>query len=224
MESLLLPGLSASSSPPLQNPRNPLFPGLGGPSRRASLASAALPLLSLTPRSQLEPTDQATLPSGGTGRGISCKPTNAQTPRPGGRARDCDPSQSQAPGYRPASRGTLVSARFSKIAASKDGCGVGEVAAGSGRRLHLGIPEAVFVVSGQQVFDATLLYPFFLAPHRGLGCWGERRWAQLPGRGRSGLDGLNWGGTCLGGACRPGRSQALSGRGAGGLGGGGGPL
>lgn len=85
------------------------------------------------------------------------------------------------------------------MAASKDGCGVGEVAAGNGRRLHLGIPEAVFVVSGQRVFDATLLYPFFLAPHRGLGCWGERRWAQLPGRGRSGLDGLNWGGTCLGG-------------------------
>uniref|UniRef100_A0AAA9TXX2 Prefoldin subunit 3 n=1 Tax=Bos taurus TaxID=9913 RepID=A0AAA9TXX2_BOVIN len=31
------------------------------------------------------------------------------------------------------------------MAASKDGCGVGEVAAGNGRRLHLGIPEAVFV-------------------------------------------------------------------------------
>ena len=85
------------------------------------------------------------------------------------------------------------------MAASKDGCGVGEVAAGNGRRLHLGIPEAVFVVSGQWVLDATLLFPFFLAPHLGLGCWGERRWAQLPGRGCSGLEGLNWGGTCLGG-------------------------
>ncbi|KAB0345960.1 hypothetical protein FD755_024386, partial [Muntiacus reevesi] len=31
------------------------------------------------------------------------------------------------------------------MAASKDGCGVGEVAVGNGRRLHLGIPEAVFV-------------------------------------------------------------------------------
>ena len=85
------------------------------------------------------------------------------------------------------------------MAASKDGCGVGEVAAGNGRRLHLGIPEAVFVVSGQRVLDATLLFPFFLAPHPGLGCWRESRWAQLPGRGRSGLNGLNWGGTCLGG-------------------------
>ena len=31
------------------------------------------------------------------------------------------------------------------MAASKDGCGVGEVAAGNGRRLHRGIPEVVFV-------------------------------------------------------------------------------
>ena len=94
------------------------------------------------------------------------------------------------------------------MAASKDGCGVGEVAAGNGRRLHLGIPEAVFVVSGQRVLDATLLFPFFLAPHPGLGCWRESRWAQLPGRGRSGLNGLNWDGTCLGGDL-PGRGPAV---------------
>ncbi|XP_030887750.1 prefoldin subunit 3 [Leptonychotes weddellii] len=31
------------------------------------------------------------------------------------------------------------------MAAAKDGCGLGEVATGNGRRLHLGIPEAVFV-------------------------------------------------------------------------------
>ena len=31
------------------------------------------------------------------------------------------------------------------MAASKDDCGVGEVAAGNGRRLHRGIPEVVFV-------------------------------------------------------------------------------
>ena len=31
------------------------------------------------------------------------------------------------------------------MAASKDRCGVGEVAAGNGRRLHRGIPEVVFV-------------------------------------------------------------------------------
>lgn len=35
--------------------------------------------------------------------------------------------------------------RFLKMAAAKDGCGL-ETAAGNGRRLHLGIPEAVFVV------------------------------------------------------------------------------
>lgn len=34
------------------------------------------------------------------------------------------------------------------MAAAKDGCGLGEVATGNGRRLHLGIPEAVFVVRG----------------------------------------------------------------------------
>ncbi|XP_008589297.1 PREDICTED: prefoldin subunit 3 [Galeopterus variegatus] len=31
------------------------------------------------------------------------------------------------------------------MAAAKEGCGTSEVAAGNGRRLHLGIPEAVFV-------------------------------------------------------------------------------
>eukprot|EP00069_Balaena_mysticetus_P005239 bmy_17932T0 len=31
------------------------------------------------------------------------------------------------------------------MAAGKDDCGLGEVAGGNGRRLHLGIPEAVFV-------------------------------------------------------------------------------
>ncbi|XP_032185994.1 prefoldin subunit 3 isoform X2 [Mustela nigripes] len=31
------------------------------------------------------------------------------------------------------------------MAAAKDGCALGEAAAGNGRRLHLGIPEAVFV-------------------------------------------------------------------------------
>ncbi|XP_066106076.1 prefoldin subunit 3 [Saccopteryx bilineata] len=31
------------------------------------------------------------------------------------------------------------------MATAKDGCGLGELAAGTGRRLHLGIPEAVFV-------------------------------------------------------------------------------
>ncbi|ELV09632.1 Prefoldin subunit 3 [Tupaia chinensis] len=32
------------------------------------------------------------------------------------------------------------------MATAKEGCGTGQVATGNGRRLHLGIPEAVFVV------------------------------------------------------------------------------
>ncbi|KAK2491887.1 hypothetical protein MC885_006753, partial [Smutsia gigantea] len=39
------------------------------------------------------------------------------------------------------------------MAAAKDGCSLGDAAAGNGRRLHLGIPEAVFVVRGTLVLD-----------------------------------------------------------------------
>ncbi|GAB5585036.1 prefoldin subunit 3 [Prionailurus iriomotensis] len=42
------------------------------------------------------------------------------------------------------------------MAAAKDGCGLGEVAAGNGRRLHLGIPEAVFV---QEDVDSFMKQP-----------------------------------------------------------------
>lgn len=44
-----------------------------------------------------------------------------------------------------ASEGSYLLWCFLKMAAAKDGCGL-ETAAGNGRRLHLGIPEAVFVV------------------------------------------------------------------------------
>uniref|UniRef100_A0A2K6RYF7 Prefoldin subunit 3 n=1 Tax=Saimiri boliviensis boliviensis TaxID=39432 RepID=A0A2K6RYF7_SAIBB len=37
------------------------------------------------------------------------------------------------------------------MAAAKDGCGKGEMATGNGRRLHLGIPEAVFVILGMRL-------------------------------------------------------------------------
>lgn len=42
--------------------------------------------------------------------------------------------------------GTHSRSRVLKMAAAKDGCGLAEAATGNGRRLHLGIPEAVFVV------------------------------------------------------------------------------
>lgn len=43
------------------------------------------------------------------------------------------------------------------MATAKDGCGLGEVATGNGRRLHLGIPEAVFVVRGTLVLGVLTL-------------------------------------------------------------------
>lgn len=55
-------------------------------------------------------------------------------------------SQSRNPGGRRPGRQSR--ARIPKMAAAKDSCGKGEMATGNGRRLHLGIPEAVFVVRG----------------------------------------------------------------------------
>ena len=43
------------------------------------------------------------------------------------------------------------------MAAVKDDCGLGEVAGGNGRRLHLGIPEAVFVVRDTLVLGILTL-------------------------------------------------------------------
>uniref|UniRef100_A0A8D1F671 VHL binding protein 1 n=2 Tax=Sus scrofa TaxID=9823 RepID=A0A8D1F671_PIG len=61
-----------------------------------------------------------------------------------GRACGCERANHSPPAAG-SPRGSLSRARFPKMADAKDGCGLGEVAAGNGRRLHLGIPEAVFV-------------------------------------------------------------------------------
>lgn len=61
------------------------------------------------------------------------------------------------------------------MAAAKDACGSGEVVAGNGRRYHLGIPEAVFVVRDTLVLGILTLGrdPFLPSPHPGLDCWGK---------------------------------------------------
>lgn len=60
------------------------------------------------------------------------------------------------------------------MAVAKDGCGLGELASGNGRRLHLGIPEAVFVVRDMLVLGILTLGRdrFLPSPHPGLVYWG----------------------------------------------------
>lgn len=59
------------------------------------------------------------------------------------------------------------------MAAAKDDGGSGEMAAGNGRRLHLGIPEAVFVVRDMLVLRILMLGrdPFLPSPRTGLDFW-----------------------------------------------------
>ena len=81
-----------------------------------------------------------------------------------GRACRCERANHEPPAPRDW-RGGLSSALFLKMAAAKDGCGLGKVAVGNGRRLHLGIPEAVFVVRDMLVLGILTLCrdPSFLA-------------------------------------------------------------
>lgn len=66
------------------------------------------------------------------------------------------------------------------MAAAKDDGGSGEMAAGNGRRLHLGIPEAVFVVRDPLVLGILLGRDFFLpSPRTGL----NFRWMELRAKG-----------------------------------------
>jgi hypothetical protein len=69
------------------------------------------------------------------------------------------------------------------MAAAKDGSGT-EIAAGNGRRLHLGIPEAVFVV--RVTMSSTIVArggELVCSPPLGLDCW-ER---ELSYRSRDGV-------------------------------------
>lgn len=96
-----------------------------------------------------------------------------------GRACGCERANHSPPAAG-SPRGSLSRARFPKMADAKDGCGLGEVAAGNGRRLHLGIPEAVFVVRGTPVLGILSLcggrpFPFWPRPRpRSLGDGVER--------------------------------------------------
>lgn len=69
------------------------------------------------------------------------------------------------------------------MAVAKDACGL-EAAAGNGRRLHLGIPEAVFVVRDPVPWRlGPRLKITFQSPHRSA-LLGEGRWrAELRGPG-----------------------------------------
>lgn len=62
------------------------------------------------------------------------------------------------------------------MAMARDACGLGELSlGGNGRRLHLGIPEAVFVVRDVSVLGILVLGrdPFLPGAHPGLDCaWG----------------------------------------------------
>lgn len=95
---------------------------------------------------------------GGGGRACSCERANQGPPAVGG------------------SGGRYSRSRFPKMAAAKDGCGLGEVATGNGRRLHLGIPEAVFVVRRTLVLGMLALgrgLPLLPGLHPGLDYWGR---------------------------------------------------
>lgn len=73
------------------------------------------------------------------------------------------------------------------MAVARDACGFGELSLGNGRRLHLGIPEAVFVVRDVSVLGILVLGRdrFLPGAHPGLDCAGGGGGGCAKGSGRA---------------------------------------